>query len=54
VDIVCTGLSGLGFYDILDLAIYTGVDGYGLLTKYPKPKTFIYGHVLPFSLNVIQ
>ena len=36
----------------MDLAIYTGADGYGLLTKYPKPKISLYGHIMTFSIQV--
>ena len=54
MDIVCSAFSGLIGYDVMELAIYDGPDGFGLLTKYPKPQTSVYGHIMPFSLNVIK
>jgi len=53
VDLACSAFSGLLGYDVLDLAIYDGVDGFGILGKYPKPQTSPYGHIMPFSLGVI-
>ncbi len=52
MDLSCTAFTGLVGYEVLDLAVYDGPDGYGILAKYPTPQIALYGHVMTFSLNV--
>lgn len=54
MDIACTVFSGVLGYEIFDLAIYIGGNGFGILTRYPNPETSNYGHVMIFSQNVIN
>jgi len=54
VDIACTVFSGVLGYEIFDLAIYIGGNGFGILTRYPSPRTSNYGHIIIFSQNVIN
>ena len=52
MDIACHGFSGQSAFDILNLAVYLGPDGYGILTPYPDPKTSIYAPIQVFSAKV--
>jgi len=52
VDIACNGFSGQSGFDIMNLAVYLGPDGYGILTPYPQPKTSIYATIQVFSAKV--
>lgn len=53
VDIACMAFSGVANNDILDLTVFVSGYGYGILTRYPIPRTLYYGHLMIFSLNVI-
>jgi len=54
VDVACTVFSGVLGYEIMDLAIYIGGNGFGILIRYPNPNTSNYGHIMIFSPNVIH
>ncbi len=52
MDLACSAFTGLVGYDVMDLAVYNGPDGFGILAKYPTPQTSPYGHIMVFSQNV--
>ena len=45
----CAAFVGGKDHDILELSAYTGGNGYGILGKYPAPKTSVYGIIKIFS-----
>lgn len=50
--IAFTAFSGVVSREIMELAIYIGGSGFGILTQYPSPQTSNYGHIKTFSPQV--
>ena len=54
MDIACSAFTGLVGYDVFDLAIYIAGNGFGILARYPVPRTSDFGHIITFSPIVID